>query len=143
MGAKSGGSPETISEINMVPLIDIILVVLIIFMVTAPAMIKPSIEVDLPEAASAEETTPSLLNVAISKEGMVMLNNEEVDEEGAKRIAKEEFERNAEVQAVVVADRDLPYWQIIQVLDWIKSSGIKNFAVTTDKPIGNPVAQGR
>jgi len=142
MGAKSGGSPETISEINMVPLIDIILVVLIIFMVTAPAMIKPSIEVNLPEAASADETTPSLLNVAISKEGLVMLNNEEVDEEGTKRIGKEEFERNAEVQAVVVADRDLPYWQIIQVLDWLKSTGIKNFAVTTDKPI-QPVAQGR
>ncbi len=142
MGAKSGGSPETISEINMVPLIDIILVVLIIFMVTAPAMIKPSIEVNLPEAASADETTPSLLNVAISKEGLVMLNNEEVDEEGTKRIGKEEFERNAEVQAVVVADRDLPYWQIIQVIDWLKSTGIKNFAVTTDKPI-QPVAQGR
>lgn len=135
MGAKAGGSSETISEINMVPLIDIILVVLIIFMVTAPAMIKPSIEVDLPEAASADETTPSLLNVAISREGLVMLNNEEVDEEEAKRIAKEEFERNAEVQAVVVADRDLPYWQIIQVMDWLKSTGIKNFAVTTDKPV--------
>jgi biopolymer transport protein ExbD len=143
MGAKAGGSSETISEINMVPLIDIILVVLIIFMVTAPAMIKPSIEVDLPEAASADETTPSLLNVAISKEGLVMLNNEEVDEEGVKRIGREEFERNIEVQAVVVADRDLPYWQIIQVLDWLKSTGVKNFAVTTDKPINSPVAQGR
>ncbi len=136
MGAKAGGNnSETIADINMVPLIDIILVVLIIFMVTAPALIKPSVEVDLPEAASGDETTPSLLNVAITADGEVLVNNETVDEEDAKRIAKEEFERNPEVQAVVVADRDLPYGQVIKVLDWVKSSGVKNFAVTTDKPV--------
>jgi biopolymer transport protein ExbD len=136
MGAKAGGgSSETISEINMVPLIDIILVVLIIFMVTAPALIKPSVEVNLPEAASGDETTPSLLNISITADGQVMVNNEDVDEEDAKRLAKDEVERNPEVQAVIVADRDLPYGQVIKVLDWVKSSGVKNFAVTTDKPV--------
>jgi biopolymer transport protein ExbD len=136
MGAKAGGS-ETISEINMVPLIDIILVVLIIFMVTAPALIKPSVEVSLPEAASGDETTPSLLNIAITADGQVLLNNEEVDEEEAKNLSKAEVERNQDVQAVIIADRDLPYGQVIRVLDWIKSSGVKNFAVTTDKPVNN------
>ena len=135
MGAKASGGSETIAEINMVPLIDIILVVLIIFMVTAPALIKPSVDVNLPEAASSDETTPSLLNIAITADGQVLLNNEEVGEEDAKRLAKEEFERNADVQAVVIADRDLPYGQVIKVLDWVKSSGVKNFAVTTDKPV--------
>lgn len=135
MGAKAGGSSEVIADINMVPLIDIILVVLIIFMVTAPALIKPSVEVNLPEAASGDETTPSLLNIAITADGQVLLNNEEVDEDEAKRLSKEEFERNADVQAVVIADRELPYGQVIKVLDWVKSSGIKNFAVTTDKPV--------
>lgn len=134
MAAKSGAS-ETISEINIVPLVDIILVVLIIFMVTAPALIKPSVAVSLPEAASGDETTPSLLNVAITAEGTVLLNNEEVDEDQAKSLARTEFERNPEVQAIVIADRDLAYGQIIRVLDWIKSTGIKNFAVTTDKPL--------
>lgn len=134
MGAKAGGS-ETISEINMVPLIDIILVVLIIFMVTAPALIKPSVDVNLPEAASGDETTPSLLNIAITADGQVLLNNEEVDEEEMKNLAKAEVERNQDVQAVIIADRDLPYGQVIRVLDWAKSSGVKNFAVTTDKPV--------
>ncbi len=136
MGAKAGGSSsETICEINMVPLIDIILVVLIIFMVTAPALIKPSVDVNLPEAASGDETTPSLLNVAITSDGQVQINNEDVDEESAKRLSREEVERNPDVQAVVIADRDLPYGQVIRVLDWVKSSGVKNFAVTTDKPV--------
>jgi biopolymer transport protein ExbD len=135
MGAKAGDSTETISEINMVPLIDIILVVLIIFMVTAPALIKPSVDVSLPEAASGDETTPSLLNIAITADGQVLLNNEEVDEDEVKNLSKAEVERNQDVQAVIIADRDLPYGQVIKVLDWAKSSGVKNFAVTTDKPV--------
>jgi biopolymer transport protein ExbD len=135
MGAKASGGGETISEINVVPLVDIILVVLIIFMVTAPALIKPSVEVNLPEASSGDETTPSMLNVAITPDGQVLINNEEVDEDGAKALAKAEVERNPEVQAVIIADRDLQYGQIIRVLDWIKSSGVKGFAVTTDKPL--------
>lgn len=136
MGAKAGGSgSDTICEINMVPLIDIILVVLIILMVTAPALIKPSVDVNLPEAASGDETIPSLLNVAITSDGQVQINNEDVDEEAAKRLSREEVERNPDVQAVVIADRDLPYGQVIKVLDWVKSSGVKNFAVTTDKPV--------
>ncbi len=136
MGAKAGGS-EVIADINMVPLIDIILVVLIIFMVTAPALIKPSVDVNLPEAASGDETTPSLLNVAITADGVVQINNEDADEESTKRLSREEVERNPDVQAVVIADRDLPYGQVIKVLDWVKSAGVKNFAVTTDKPV-NP-----
>lgn len=135
MGAKAGDSSEVISDINMVPLIDIILVVLIIFMVTAPALIKPSVDVNLPEAASGDETTPSLLNIAITADGLVMLNNEEVDEDELKNLAKAEVERNQDVQAVIIADRDLPYGQVIRVLDWAKSQGVKNFAVTTDKPV--------
>lgn len=135
MGAKAGGSSEVISDINMVPLIDIILVVLIIFMVTAPALIKPSVEVSLPEAASSDETTPSLLNIALTADGQVLLNNEEVNEEEARRLSKDEVDRNPDVQAVIIADRDLPYGQVIKVLDWVKSGGVKNFAVTTDKPV--------
>lgn len=135
MGAKAGSGSETISEINMVPLIDIILVVLIIFMVTAPALIKPSVKVNLPEASSADETTPSLLNVAITADGQVLINNEEVDEESARSLARAEVERNPDVQAVVIADQDIPYGDVIRVLDWVKSAGVKDFAVTTDKPV--------
>ncbi len=135
MGAKSNGSSDTIAEINMVPLIDIILVVLIIFMVTAPAMIKPSVPINLPEASSSEETTPSLLNVSITADGTVLINNQEVDEREAREMALEEVERNPEVQALLVADQGIPYGDVIRVLDWVKSSGVKDFAVTTDRPV--------
>lgn len=135
MASKASSNSETISEINVVPLVDIILVVLIIFMVTAPALIKPSVAIDLPEASSGDETTPSLLNVAITADGTVMINNQEVNQEEAKNLARIEVERNPSVEAVIVADRELDYGVVVRVLDWIKSTGVNRFAVTTDKPL--------
>ncbi|MBK8202138.1 MAG: biopolymer transporter ExbD [Bdellovibrionales bacterium] len=135
MASKASSNSETISEINVVPLVDIILVVLIIFMVTAPALIKPSVAIDLPEASSSDETTPSLLNVAITADGTVMINNQEVNQEEAKNLARIEVERNPAVEAVIVADRELDYGVVVRVLDWIKSTGVNRFAVTTDKPL--------
>lgn len=135
MASKASSNIETISEINVVPLVDIILVVLIIFMVTAPALIKPSVAIDLPEASSGNETTPSLLNVAITADGTVMINNQEVNQEEAKNLARIEVERNPAVEAVIVADRELDYGVVVRVLDWIKSTGVNRFAVSTDKPL--------
>ncbi len=135
MAAKTSQDEEAISEINIVPLVDIILVVLIIFMVTAPAMIKPSVNVQLPSAGSADETQPSLLQIAITPQGTVFSSNQELDEDGVKRVAAEEFSRNPEVQAVIAADREVPHGTVIRVLDWVKSAGVKKFAITTDRAL--------
>lgn len=135
MAAKTGDSSDTIADINIVPLVDIILVVLIIFMVTAPAMMKPSVEVQLPEAASSDASEPSLLQVAITADGRVLVNNQEVGEDEAKAIAATEFEKNPEVQAILAADRDVPYGLVVLAMDWIKSTGVKKFAVTTDRKV--------
>lgn len=137
MASKIGSDEDTISDINIVPLVDIILVVLIIFMVTAPAMIKPSVSVQLPAAASGDASEPSLLQVAITATGVIVVNNQEQDEEGVRRLAATEVGRNPEVQAVIAADREVPHGTVIQVLDWIKSAGVKRFAVTTDRAEGN------
>jgi biopolymer transport protein ExbD len=135
MAAKTSQDDDTISDINIVPLVDIILVVLIIFMVTAPAMIKPSVSVQLPAAGSADETQPSLLQIAITPQGAVFSSNQELDEEGVKNLAAQEFAKNPEVQAVVAADREVPHGTVIRVLDWVKSAGVKKFAITTDRAL--------
>lgn len=129
-------SGEDISDINIVPLVDIILVVLIIFMVTAPALVKPSVKLDLPESASGDATEPSLFQVAITADGRVLVNNEDVDENLARSRAESEAKINPDVHAIIAADRDTPHGIVVEVMDWLKSSGIKNFAVTTDQPAG-------
>lgn len=135
MGAKTGDSGESISEINIVPLVDIILVVLIIFMVTAPAMLKPMLAVQLPEASSGDPGEPSLLQVAIGADGRILINHQEVGEEEARALALVEFEKNPDVQAIIAADRDVPYGLVVVAMDWIKSAGVKKFAVTTDRKV--------
>lgn len=132
MAARTSRDDESISDINIVPLVDIVLVVLIIFMVTAPAMMKPHVPVQLPEASSGDETTPSLLHVGISAEGRVSVNQQEVTEEEARRLAAAQLEKNPDIQAIIAADREVAHGTVVMVMDWIKSTGVRRFAVTTE-----------
>lgn len=133
MAAASGASDDTISDINIVPLVDIILVVLIIFMVTAPTAIRSAMQVELPSAGSADQAQDTELNVAISADGLVYFNNQEVDQNQMDKLIHVELEKNVQAQAIVSADRFVDHGRVIEVLDWLKSSGVKSFAVSTDK----------
>jgi len=133
MAIRNSGQEEDISEINVVPLVDIILVVLIIFMVTAPMIMKPSINVNLPSAATGEQTNPSKLSFSVSADGRISLNGEIIDEQRLKQIATEEVHKSADVQAILAADRDVPHGKVVGILDLIKSVGVKKFAISIDK----------
>lgn len=129
----NGSDNEAIADINVVPLVDIILVVLIIFMVTAPMFMKPTINVNLPKAASGEQTAPSKLNIALTADGRINLNGSFVSEEEVKNKALEEVAKNADVQAIISADKDVPHGKVVSVLDIVKGSGVKKFAISIDK----------
>jgi biopolymer transport protein ExbD len=124
---------ESIADINVVPLVDIILVVLIIFMVTAPMFIKPTINVNLPKAASGDQTAPSKLNIALTADGRINLNGAFVDEATVKQKAMDEVAKNADIQAIISADKDVPHGKVVALLDIVKSSGVKKFAISIDK----------
>ena len=133
MAGKYSDDNEAIAEINVVPLVDIILVVLIIFMVTAPMFMKPTINVNLPKAASGEQTAPSKLNIALTPDGRINLNGTFVDEEAIRIRATEEVGKNVEVQAIISADKDVPHGRVVGVLDIVKGAGVKKFAISIDK----------
>ena len=133
MAMKADLDNEAIAEINVVPLVDIILVVLIIFMVTAPMIMKPTINVNLPKAASGDQTVPSKLNIALTADGRINLNGAFADEETVKQTALSEIAKNPEVQAVISADKDVPHGKVIGLLDIVKSSGVKKFAISIEK----------
>ncbi len=133
MAKKWGNEDDAISDINVVPLVDIILVVLIIFMVTAPMIMKPSINVNLPKAASGDKTTASQLNITISDSGALSLNGTRSDEGAIQLKAQEELGKNPDVQAIIAADKDVPHGTVVRVLDIVKSAGVKKFAISIDK----------
>ena len=134
MAAKIGGdNDEPIAEINIVPFVDIILVVLIIFMITTPFIVKPSLNINLPKAASGEETTPSQLTLTIAPDGRALLNGKDATDEEITEFAKNSVASKPDMQAIISADKDVPHGRVITVIDLVKSAGITKFAITIDK----------
>ena len=124
---------ESISTINVVPLVDIVLVVLIIFMVTAPMIMKPSINVNLPKAASGDKSTPSTLSISIAASGQLNLNGSNSDEASISSKAAEEVAKNPEIQAIISADKDVPHGTVVRIIDLVKTVGVKKFAISIEK----------
>lgn len=134
MAAKiSGEDDEPIADINIVPFVDIILVVLIIFMVTTPLIMKPSINVNLPKAGSGDETTPSELTLSIAASGSVSMNGKPTDEAAITSYAHDLASKRPDVQAIISADKDVTHGRVVAIIDAVKSGGVKKFAITIDK----------
>lgn len=141
MAQKYSDQDEVLSEINVVPLVDIILVVLIIFMVTAPMIMKPSINVNLPKAASGDKTEAKpQFNITMTSDNKILLNGNLTDLTTLNQKATEEVKKNPEVQAIIQADKNVPHGQVVAVMDAIKQGGVKKFAISVDKEavLGQP-----
>ena len=133
MAFKSDSQDDVMSEINVVPLVDVILVVLIIFMVTAPMIMKPSININLPKAGTGDATAPSKLSIVIGKDGNTLLDGKTANDEQIRSAAVDESKRNPEIQAIISADKDVPHGRVVSVLDIIKAGGVKKFAISIDR----------
>jgi biopolymer transport protein ExbD len=132
-GSFQNDDDEPISQINVTPLVDVTLVLLIVFMVTTPMIMKPSINVNLPKAASSDQSSPGELAVTITKTGQIFANGKSVTAEELKAEATKLAESKPDAQAMISADKDTPHGTVIGVIDDIKTAGIKKFAINIDK----------
>ncbi|MDZ4678783.1 MAG: biopolymer transporter ExbD [Oligoflexia bacterium] len=132
-GSFNNNDDNPISEINVTPLVDVTLVLLIIFMVTTPMIMKPSINVNLPKAASADQSSPGELAVTISKAGQIFANGNAVSEDGLKSETLKLVASKPEMQAMISADKETPHGVVITVIDIIKGAGVKKFAINIEK----------
>ena len=89
---------EPISNINVTPFVDIVLVVLIIFMVTTPMMMQPSLEVQLPKAVSANQAPPSLLNITLNPDGQIDFNGQIVTQDQLQEHVRTMSQENPHLQ---------------------------------------------
>lgn len=131
--ASKNTDDEPIADINITPFVDIILVVLIIFMVTTPIIMKPSINIQLPKAASGDETTSTQLNIAISSAGSLSLNGAPTDEAALAAKAKELLAGQPELQAIIAADQATSHGKVVGIIDVIKAAGVRKFAISIDR----------
>jgi biopolymer transport protein ExbD len=121
-----------ITDINVTPLVDIVLVLLIIFMVTTSYIVNPSIKVDLPKAASGTDQARSTLAVMLNKEGVLFLNGQRSDDAGVTKFINVELPKNPDLQAVIAADTAVSHGHVVHVIDLVKRAGVRKFAINVD-----------
>jgi biopolymer transport protein ExbD len=131
------GGQAAITDINVTPLVDITLVLLIIFMVTAPMIMNsPSIKVELPKAATGDETLKSTLALTLSRDPsgdvVIYANGEKTDENAVKAMIPDMLSKNKDLQAIIAADRGISYGNVVHIVDLVKSLGVHKFALNTD-----------
>lgn len=131
MAARTQSSNEqnAIVEINVIPLVDIVLVVLIIFMVAAPLVMQPKIDINLPKSSSAkEELDKKPLRVVLGKEGELFLNNKPITVEGLREESERQVAQNPETAALLVADKGATLEMVTELVDAVKTGGVKKVA---------------
>ena len=127
---SQGRTQTALADINITPLVDVVLVLLIIFMLTAP-ILQSGIEVNVPKTRSVKEITEERLVVSIDKSQRVFLGNDpiNINEIGARLRQKV---RDPQHQSIYVrADEDVPFGAFATVMDAVKSSGITNVSIVT------------
>ena len=140
MAGSAQDNEEEITGINVTPLVDVVLVLLIIFMVTANFIVRETVEVDLPRAANGGETVQGLVNVVLDKEGKLFFDGAEVGEDELRRKVAQALEKDKETRAIISADQTIPYGRVMRLIDVVKGQGIAKFALNIEKDVAPAAA---
>jgi biopolymer transport protein ExbD len=133
MAGAAQDNDEEITGINITPMVDVMLVLLVIFMVTANFIVRETVEVDLPKAANGGETVQGLVNVVLDKDGKLFFDGAEVDEPGLVAKVRESLAKDKETRAIISADQSLDYGRVMRLIDVVKGEGIAKFALNIQK----------
>jgi biopolymer transport protein ExbD/biopolymer transport protein TolR len=126
----NGRTQTSISDINVTPLVDVVLVLLIIFMVTAPVL-QSGIEVSVPKTRTVKEITEERMVISINKQQRVFLGNDPVNINEIKSRLRQKI-RDPQNQSVFIrADEEVPFGAFATVMDAVKSAGITNVSIVT------------
>jgi biopolymer transport protein TolR len=131
-----------LAEINIIPLVDVVLVLLIIFMVTAP-MLYRGMDIKLPTSRSNTIKPDERLVVTIQRDRKVYLDKDPMNIEQLEFKLRQAKQRNAEVAVYLRADQAVPYGTVVQVMDEVKRAGIDKLGMVTDPVSGARVREER
>lgn len=141
-GKQGGDGDELINDINVTPLVDVMLCLLVIFMVTTSYVVADSLKVDLPEASTGDATEPSTIMLTYTVDPtsgarQLYLNGEKADENGVRaKIRAEKAAGKKDIQAVIAADKAASHGEVIRLIDVVKQEGIVKFALNIESPAG-------
>ena len=121
-----------VSEINIVPFVDVVLVILIIFLVISPTFIKPGFNINLPKADTAKKTENVKVILSIDIEGLFYINQKPVKEVELSEKLKKMAEKDKDIKAIIAADKDVAHGNVIALIDLVRKAGVKKFAVSIE-----------
>jgi biopolymer transport protein ExbD len=136
-GGAQNETDEPITGINVTPLVDIVLVLLIIFMVTAKLIVSKSVPLDLPKAATGSDIQ-TVFSIVLAADGTTQVDSRTVPSDDAiLGLAKTAHDKNNDLRAVIKADSSVPHGRVIHVLDLLKQAQVGKIAFGVQ-----PVAPG-
>ena len=125
----AGGRGKTISAINVTPLVDVMLVLLVVLMVASTYIVAQTLKVQLPKARMTDGTAEKPTTVQILKTGEFRLNEQPIDDRGLEEKLKTAAAADAEMSLVVSADKEAQHGMVVHVMDIAKVAGITKFAI--------------
>lgn len=130
---QSGGRGRApIVGINVTPMVDVVLVLLVIMMVSATYIVSQSLKVELPKAQSSDESAASIAAVTVTKGGGLYFNQEPVTEGALVQKLRQAVRANPEINLIVSGDRNATHGDVVHVIDLAKIEGITRFAINVE-----------
>ncbi len=135
MASKQHNDDGIINDINMTPMVDIMLVLLIIFMVTASLIVTPSIPVKLPTASTGETTPTETASIVLTKDNKYFIEGKEIvfNDIQSYLETKKNNAKDGKLQVVIAADKQCYYGEIIKIVDVIRIVGIIDYAFNIEE----------
>jgi biopolymer transport protein ExbD len=124
-----------LASINIIPFVDIVLVLLVIFMLTSATIVRASLKVELPRAASGGSRVDSTVNLVLTKKGELFLNGGKLSLADAGRAVRQQSAVNPKTQAVISADKGVEYGRVVELIDLVKQNGVSAFALDIERGV--------
>lgn len=133
MAGASSSSDEEIGSINITPMVDVILVLLVIFMVTANFLKKESININLPKVQAADPNVAESVQVAITKTGTLLLDGKDILVPALVKNLERESKIRPNMRLTLSADESLPYGKITEIMGIVRKAGVTKIALSVKK----------
>ena len=123
---------QIITGINITPLVDVVLVLLVVLMVVSTYIVSQAMKVELPKAATKDQVNQEPLTITILRDGSIRLNDQPIEEANLLDELRLVYRSRPEAPIVISADRAVPYGRAVQFVDYARQAGATQFAIKVE-----------